>query len=94
MEEQYGQLLERIKSALSQAIQYFEVWLGRIQTDEHLQNVMLGFLVGSAFGWFLNSLLRKQRKSKPGKKGSAGSVIRTTEIRTREEVELDARRRL
>ena len=94
MEEQYGQLLERIKSALSQAIQYFEVWLGRIQTDEHLQNVILGFLVGSAFGWFLNSLLSKQRNSKPGIKNSTGSVIRTTEIRTREEVELDARRRL
>jgi hypothetical protein len=68
MEEEYGKFLEWTKSALSQAIQYFEVWLGRIQTDEHLQNVMLGFLVGSAFGWFLSSLLSKKRNPILGKK--------------------------
>jgi hypothetical protein len=94
MEEEYDQFLEWIKSILPQAIHYFEVWLGRLQTDEHLQDVMLGFLVGSAFGWFLSSLLSKKRNSMPGIKNSSGSVIRTTEGRTKEEVELDARRRL
>ena len=68
--------------------------VARFQDDQQFHSAVFIFLLGIAVGWFLRSLLSPGKPSVAVGESSSGDVARTRAGKTREEVELDARRRL
>ena len=82
--------MEYIKFVVSTAT----IWLEEVRNTPQLPDVLLVFVVGVAFGWFLCSLANNRRQRKSDQKSIVGGIAGTVNKKTREEVELDARRRL
>ena len=94
MRETLDQLKEIALDYLNRAISLGEELNSWLQADEPLQQLILAFLAGAIIGWFTKSFL----SSRQGKKivrssGKAGS-FHTEGAKSKEEVELNARRRL
>jgi hypothetical protein len=94
MNELGGQLKQAVAGYIDQAEEFAALCILEIQHDEHLQQLLLAFIVGAAFGWFIRSRVvtskLKAANRAAGKRGTFGAMSG----KTKEEVELNARRRL
>ena len=91
MIEHLSHLKNTLLQYIVQAIEFGELWLSRFQNNEHLQQLLFALVVGAAVGWLLRSLVAaKQLPRVSHDKGSSSA----TDGKTKEEVELNARRRL
>ena len=94
MSESVARTKEVILDYFDLVVQIGEQWITKFQSDPNLQNILLAFLIGSTFGWFLRSLFSPGQAKKASQSGSGADVLRARSGKTKEEVELDARRRL
>lgn len=88
------EIWELIIDYCDRILRYFLHWLDGIQSDEQLQNMLLVFMVGLTLGWFLRNIFTLGNTKKHPSSGSPGVSVRTSSGKSKEEVELDARRRL
>jgi len=79
---------------IEQAIDFAEKWFEEAQTASQLPDLLLVFTVGAAFGWFLRSLTNRRRPESSDKRKRGTAAASSERKKTKEEVELDARRRL
>ena len=94
MSEGVARAREVILDYFDLVVQIGEQWIIKFQSDPHLQNILLAFVVGSTFGWFLRSLFSPGQTKRMSQSKSGSDEVRTKTGKTKEEVELDARRRL
>lgn len=94
MSAEISKAQETLLHYFEQAIELSEKWIVRFQEDPVYQSAFLAFLVGLAFGWILRSLFSPAVPKRIPPPSSGDALTYTKSGKTKEEVELDARRRL
>ena len=94
MSESIEELKEVAWEYLDRVISLGEEWYSGLQSDEHLQQLVLALLAGAVIGWFSKSFFSSGKNKVPASSSSKAKNLRTEGGKSKEEVELNARRRL
>ena len=91
MNERIAELRDAFLQSVDQATELLSQWISRFRNEDDLPQLLFALLLGVAIGWFFRSLVATKRVDSV----SAGKkAIRTSNGKSKEEVELNARRRL
>jgi hypothetical protein len=94
MNEGSSSIVESGLAYFDSAVNFVGIWDIRAQNEQLLQQVLLAFLVATTLGWFIHSFIARKNPANNISSTSNKSAIRKKDGRTKEDVELRARRRL
>lgn len=94
MNEKSSSLVESGLAYFDSAVNFVEIWVIRAQNEQQLQQVLFAFLVGTTFGWLIHSFIARKKPDNNFSSTGNKSAMRNENGKTKEDVELRARRRL